>query len=179
MSRGEPPTQQTLDALNYLRQLGVPFTEHELGGGRGQPVYYRFDHLAEAGVALFALRRGFRPKEISDLLLKKRREVRHICREAVREQPEAVREAAWVKSRGAVPSRLTKEIFMRLYDRYSDKPGEIEICPGSPRGKRLPFGDGQEKYPGDAIRTLLPVTRLMLELVAWAEEAPDIKAGRK
>ena len=34
-----------------------------------------------------------------------------------------------------------------------------------------------EKYPGAKTRTLLPLTRLVLELVAWAAEAPEISPG--
>ena len=34
-ARGQPPTALLLDQLRYLRQLGVPFSKPELGGGRG------------------------------------------------------------------------------------------------------------------------------------------------
>jgi hypothetical protein len=36
-----------------------------------------------------------------------------------------------------------------------------------------------ETYPGGEVRTLLPLTRLIVELVAWAREAPEIKPGRQ
>jgi hypothetical protein len=34
-----------------------------------------------------------------------------------------------------------------------------------------------ERYPGETARMLLPLTRLVFELVAWALEAPETKPG--
>jgi hypothetical protein len=41
------------------------------------------------------------------------------------------------------------------------------------------FATVTERYPGSDFKTLLPITRLVLELVAWAREAPEIKPGPK
>jgi hypothetical protein len=43
----------------------------------------------------------------------------------------------------------------------------------------MQFATVTKKYPGGEVRTLLPLTRLVLELVAWAREAPEIKPGRQ
>ena len=43
-----------------------------------------------------------------------------------------------------------------------------------------PLGNSPtERYPGSDFKTLLPLTRLVIELVAWAREAPEIKPGPK
>jgi hypothetical protein len=36
-----------------------------------------------------------------------------------------------------------------------------------------------ERYPGSDFKTVLPLTRLVIELVVWAREAPEIKPGPK
>ena len=41
------------------------------------------------------------------------------------------------------------------------------------------FATVTERYPGGETRTLVPLTRLVIELVAWARAAPEIKPGRK
>jgi hypothetical protein len=33
LARGQPPSDQLIDQLRYLRQLGVPFSKAELGAG--------------------------------------------------------------------------------------------------------------------------------------------------
>jgi hypothetical protein len=72
---------------------------------------------------------------------------------------------------------LNNEIFIRLHDRYSDSPGRIETL-GLDEMKELKgFFVLAETYPGEKARTLLPLTRLALELVAWAREAPVLKPG--
>jgi hypothetical protein len=92
--------------------------------------------------------------------------------------PASAFEAEWVKSRGAVVPMMN-EIVLRLHDRYSERPGSFELVPGDPFAALTQFATVTERYPGDEGRTLLPLTRLVIELVAWAREAPEIKPGRK
>jgi hypothetical protein len=40
----------------------------ELGGGRGNRIRYRFDHLIELGVAVFGLQRGLTPREVAGIV---------------------------------------------------------------------------------------------------------------
>jgi hypothetical protein len=164
--------------LRYLRQLGVSFSKSELGGGSGNRIRYGFDHLIELGVAVFALQRGMRPRELARILADHRAEFRRWYRDTLAALPASAFEAEWVKSRGAmVPIR--NEIFLRLHDRYSERPGSFELVPGDPFALLAQFATVTERYPGDEVRTLLPLTRLVIELVAWAREAPEIKPGRK
>ena len=74
---------------------------------------------------------------------------------------------------------ISGEIFMRLHDRYSEKPGTVELVLGDGFAALIQLRAVTETYPGGEVRTLLPLTRLVLELVAWAREAPEIKPGRK
>jgi hypothetical protein len=178
LSRGLPPTPLLLDQLRYLRQLGVPFSKEELGGGRGHRIRYGFDHLIELGVALFGLQRGMAPREVAGILVDHRAELRRCyCDTFARLAPSAF-EAEWVKSRGAVVP-IMDEIWLRLHDRYSERQGTFELVPGDAFAALMQLETVTEKYPGGEVRTLLPLTRLVLELVAWAREAPEIKPGRK
>jgi hypothetical protein len=178
LSRGLSPTPLLLDQLRYLRQLGVPFSKQELGGGRGNPIRYGFDHLIELGVALFGLQRGMAPREVVGIVVDHRAELRRCYRDTLAALPASALEAEWVKSRGAVVP-IMDEIFLRLGDRYSERQGTFELVPGDAFAALVQLKTVTEKYPGGEVRTLLPLTRLVLELVAWAREAPEIKPGRK
>ncbi len=178
LSRGLPPTRMLIDQLCYLRQLGVPFAKEELGGGRGNRIRYGFDHLIELGVALFGLRRGMAPRELAGILVGHRTALRRCYRDTVARLPASAFEQAWVKSRGAVVP-IMNETFLRLLDRYSERQGTFELVPGDAFAALTQIETLTEKYPGGEVRTLLPLTRLVLELVAWAREAPEIKPGRK
>jgi hypothetical protein len=177
LSRGTSPERRLVDHLRYLRLLGVPFRKSELGAGRGNRVRYRYDHLIELGVAVWALERGMRPREVAKFLVEQRKYLRPLYAKAFADQPDRGIEAEWVKSRGRIVPLLGKEIFLRLHDRYSEAPGKIEML-DQPEIKSLSdFFMLAEKYPGEKTRTLLPLTRLALELVAWAREAPEVKPG--
>jgi hypothetical protein len=178
LARGQQPNALLLDQLRYLRQLGVPFSKEELGGGRGYRIRYGFDHLIELGVALFGLQRGMAPREVVRILVEHRVEFRRLYRDTVTALPPGAFEAEWVKSRGAVVP-IMNEICLRLHDRYSEHQGTFEVVPADGFAALMELETITEKYPGGAVRTLLPLTRLVLELVAWAREAPEIKPGRK
>ena len=179
LARGEPPAILLIDQLRYLRQLGVPFSKSELGGGRGNRIRYGFDHLIELGVAVFGLQRGIAPREVAAILVKHRARLRRRYRDIVAAQPAAAFEAEWVKSRGAVVPLLLNEVFLRLHDRYAEQPGSYELIPGDSLALLQQFTAVTERYPGGETRTLVPLTRLVIELVAWSRAAPDINPGRK
>jgi hypothetical protein len=178
LARGEPPSAQLIDQLRYLRQLEVPLSKAELGGGSGNRLRYGFDHLIELGVAVFGLERGMRPREMARILVDHRAELRRCYRDTLAALPESAFEAEWVKSRGAVVP-MTNERFLRLHDRYSERSGSFDLVPGDSLAAFLQVATITERYPGGEVRTLLPLTRLVIELVAWAREAPEIRPGRK
>jgi hypothetical protein len=178
LARGQTPSDPLIDQLRYLRQLGVPFSKAELGAGSGNRIRYGFDHLIELGVAVFGLERGMRPREVARMLVDHRAEFRRLFRDTLATLPEDAFTAEWVKSRGTVVP-FTNEMVLRLHDRYSDRPGSFELVPGDSFDAFRQFATVTERYPGGDLRTLLPLTRLVIELVAWAREAPEIKPGRK
>ena len=178
LARGEPPSAQLIDQLRYLRQLEVPFSKAELGGGSGNRLRYGYNHLIELGVAVFGLERGMRPREMARILVDHRAELRRCYRDTLAVLPESAFEAEWVKSRGAVVPMMN-ERFLRLHDRYSEWSGSFDLVPGDSLAAFLQVATITERYPGGEARTLLPLTRLVIELVAWAREAPEIRPGRK
>jgi len=101
LARGQQPSALLLDQLRYLRQLGVPLSEQELGGGSGNRIHYGFDHLIELGVALFGLQRGMAPREVAGILVDHRAELRRCYRDTLAALPASAFEEDWVKSRGA------------------------------------------------------------------------------
>jgi hypothetical protein len=178
LARGQEPPAVLIDQLRYLLQLGVPFSKHELGSGRGNRIRYGFDQLIELGVALFGLQRGMTPREVAAILVEHRAKLRRRYRDILAALPAAAFEAEWVKSRGAVVP-IMNEIFLRLRDRYAERPGSFELVAGDPFALLSQLATVTERYPGGEARTLVPLTRLVTELVAWAREAPEIKPGRK
>jgi hypothetical protein len=179
ISLGRPPEQRLLDQIRYFRQLGIPFDESESGFGRGKSVRFHFDDLIELGLAIFALRRGISPKDIVGLLVGQRKQLRPLYRRAYLEQPESALDAEWVKSRGQSIPVLAKECFVRLHDRFSETPGKIERMTQAEVGHPSEFFSLVERYPGERARSLLPLTRLVLEWTAWAQIAPDTRPGPK
>src|ERR1700730_15688402 len=77
------------------------------------------------------------------------------------------------------PTVVKRSTSLRLHDRYSERKGTFELVPGDAFAALMELETITEKYPGGGVRTLLPLTRLVLELVAWAREAHEIKPGRK
>jgi hypothetical protein len=151
----------------------VPFGTDDLRVGSGNRISYRFEHLIELGLALFGLRRGLKPKDIAGMLVKNRSQLRQLYRQAFQQQPEAALKEDWVKSRGRIAPLFGDEMFLRLHDRHSQAPGKFEVVGAD---QAIPLGL-TELYPGERTRTLVPLTRLVLELVAWAMEAPPTRPG--
>lgn len=177
LSRGRAPERRLVDQVRYLRLLGVPFRKSELGTGSGNRLHYRYEHLIDLGVGVWALERGMKPKEVAKFLVKERKLLRELYIKALAEQPDEAIEAEWVKSRGRLVPLLGNELFLRLHDRYSDKPGRYEMLRPDEIEQLSEFSMLAERYPGEKARMLLPLTRLALELVAWAREAPVLKPG--
>jgi len=176
MSLGSAPEEKLLEQIRYLRQLGIPFDSSELGVGRGHRLRYGFDHLVETYLALVGLRRGVRPKNIAGFLVGDRKTLRRYYRQTYLEAPEGALEAEWVKSRGRAVPRLEPERWLRLHDRYAER-GKIEFLRSDEVTDPRDMMSMVERYPGEAARLLVPLTRLVLEVVAWAKEAPETRPG--
>ena len=172
-SGGMPPSLQMRSHLHYLRRLGVPFEAWELGKGRGNLMHYGFDHLIELGVALFCLHWGMRPGETATLLVANRAKLRALYRRAWIEQLSSTTDEPCVKSRSPLVPVVCDELFLRIiHDRHSKAPGNFEVL--QIRNFDLLVS---EKHQVDA--SILPLTRLVLEFMALAREAPEIKRSIK
>jgi hypothetical protein len=164
--------------VRYLRQLGVPHAEEAVGEGRGNRIFYGFDELIECGVALYAMRRGIKIADAAGLLIKERATFRRLYRNAFLTQPEEALTADWVKSRGRISSFIDEECFLRVHNRYSETPGNYELVTPGNKVAGADFFNMVEKFKDDDSRVLVPLKKLVLELVAWAKAAPEIRPGR-
>lgn len=179
MSLGRPPEQKLLQQIRYLRLLGIPFESSRQGTGRGNRARYSFEHLIELSLGVAALHRGMAPKDIAGLLVGHRKKLRALYRQAYCEQPAAALGAPWVKARGRMIPILAHELFLRLHDRFSEEPGKIEIIAREEIAHATQYFGLAEHRPGERARTLFPLSRLVLELVAWALVAPEMPRGRR
>jgi hypothetical protein len=181
LNAGAPAPRALLDQLNYLRQLGIPFSPKERRHGRGHRLRYGYDHLVECGVGLYALRHHIKPADVKRVLVTHRVQMRARYRQALGEQPEAALRADWVKSGGTIGVLLGDEIWLRLHDRFAEEPGAFELV--GPGDLDVPEGSGVfdlvERFHGQQMRGLVPLTRLVLQWTAWALKAPETKPGPK
>lgn len=177
LSCGQEPPPGLVDEVRYFRALGIPFEEKSQAKGRGNRLTYGFDEIAELAIAFALLRRGVKKKDIAQQLTKDRGQLKRHLRHVFESQPEGALTSAWVKSRGTLKPILGDEVFWPVYDRNSETPGKIEFLKGrglqSMRQGSVPV---MHMANGEA-RELLPVTRILLEVIAWALEAPVTKHG--
>jgi hypothetical protein len=168
-----------LDQLRYLRQLDVPFAEQGRGEGRGRAIHYSYEEVVEMAVALFALRRGVRPHLVADYLVTNRTTLHRIFRRALEAQPAADLRVSWLKRRGRQQAIPAHESVPRLHNRMRKVSDSYDLV--TPwKAPKLADTRGQEQlFPDGPADTLIPLTRLVLEVIYWARQAPDIKRGRK
>lgn len=180
ISLGQEPNKVLPEQLNYLRQLGIPFEKTQIGLGRGNRVTYGFDELIETALAIRGIRFGMKPAEMAKFILDNRKHLRKLYRQALADQPDAALKAEWVKSRGRSGALLADEIFLRLHDKYSSSPGKFEYqqIPNPTEEDIRTMMDPVEMVGGEP-RKLFSLTRLVLETVAWALDAPEYRTGPK
>ncbi len=183
---GEEPSQRMKDEARYLRILGVPFDEKKQSTGRGNRRLYDFDDLIELAVAFFYLRHGMKPKDLGEYMPKARKGLRELARRAFLEQPETAMQPDWVKSRGKKVPLLANEIFLPYHDRYSETPAKIEFSSDKSDSGKTGKGDITDlikllnpttRLSTGEERAAIPLTRLVLETVAWALEMPELRTG--
>lgn len=176
---GREPDQVLKDQVRYLRLLGIPKRSTDEASGSGNRIRYRFHDLVELGIALTALRRRLRPKDIKAVLEAQRTDLRKEIELAWRELPEDVLEQDWVKSRGAKGVMFGDERYIRLHDRYSENWGQLDFVGFDEIGELRNLFDPVERMTDGAVLDLLPVKRLMIPWIAWALEAPETRTGPK
>lgn len=180
LSFGEPPKQYLIDKLNYLRQLGIPFPRERRALGSGNRINYTYYDLVECGVAIYALKNGMKPADLLKVLAGDRENMHHIYEQALAKQPDACLTADWVKSKGKMGVMLGNDISLRLHDRYSETPLKVELK-GLNESKNQNLSalfDLVEHFDTSQER-LVPLTKLAIQWVYWAQQAPAFKPGPK
>jgi hypothetical protein len=174
---GQPPDQKTFDQLRYLRQLGVPFTETELGVGRGNRLTYHYDQLIECGVEIWAMRRGVRPRQAAEFLAGERARLRKLYRKALHDQRDGAMQQPWIKSRGRIKPTLDKDYAIPLFKGSQDGPARFDLMTmDEVMTFNASLGDIVARR-GHDVQPLVPLGRLVLQLVTWALEAPELRTG--
>lgn len=176
---GHEPDQHFRDQIRYLRLLDIPGASSTQASGPGKRIRYGFADLIELGLAVTGLDLGFRPKDIAAVLVGHREGMHRLYAETWLELPDAALSADWIKSRGRLKPIMADEVFLRLHDRRGKKWGQIDLVGPGQAGDPLPILEPVERFGNEAPRRLIPLKRLMLQWVAWALEAPDIKPGRR
>jgi hypothetical protein len=172
LAGGKEPVPPLPDQVRYLRQLGIPFDESEMGQGRGVRLSYGFSHLIELGIAHEGLRRRIQTRFLK-MLADERTGYRRLYREAYREL--APHPHLFEGNPRSIPI-FDDEFFLRLHDRYSDAPGKITVAAVGPG--RSP-GDLVETYEGEEDRDVIALKALMVRLLSLAKIAPVTRPGPK
>ena len=180
LSFGEQPKQFLIDKLNYLRQLGIPFLREKKPLGSGNRVEYNYYDLVECGVAMYALKNGMKPADLVKVLAGDRENMHRIYEQALAEQPDACLTAEWVKSKGRIGVVLEHDISLRLHDRYSDTPLKVEpIGLNDAKNQDISGMFDLVEHYGSSQERLVPLTKLAIQWVYWAQQAPVFKPGPK
>jgi hypothetical protein len=171
------PTPELLSQLRHFRTLGIPFKPNELGQGRGNRMRYSYDHCMEIRVAQVGQRRGIKPSEMAVMLINNRSVLRPLYRKAFQEQPEELTGGPIAKDAIRLAYALKDELFIRFRDHNMPRAGEIDILDRKDYLTMNLYEWSREVDPADALRTLMPITRMAIELVAIAREVPHIRPG--
>jgi hypothetical protein len=174
---GRDPDQMLKDRARYLRQMDIPAAAAREADGSGKRISYDFFDLIELGLAVTSLDLGFRPKEISAGLVGNRLQMRKQYADVWGEIPDLALQADWVRSRGRITPFFEEESFVRLHDRRSEKFGNIDFVSFEEANEKLPPFEPVERFENEPPRRLIPLKRVMIQWVAWAQEAPIMKPG--
>lgn len=180
LSFGEQPKQFLIDKLNYLRQLGIPFPREKRALGSGNRVNYTYYDLVECGVAIYALKNGMKPSDLIKILAGDRTNMHKFYEQALVEQPEGCLTADWVRSKGKIGVMLGNDISLRLHDRYSETPLKVDpIGLDDTKNQDISSMLDLMEHFGSSQERLVPLTKLAIQWIYWAQQAPAIKPGPK
>ena len=179
IEHGRTPVKLLKDQVRYLRQLGVPKNSADQLPGSGNRVRYDFHDLVELGLGVTALKRRFKPKDISAVLVEGREYVRHAVEIAWREMSDEQITAEWIKSRGTIVPFRMNDFYLRLHDRRSEAWGKVDVVRPGSVDPDIEVFTPIEIFEDGEIKVLFPLQTLMLPWVAWALEAPPTRTGPK
>lgn len=175
LAGGKEPAPPLPDQVRYLRQLGIPFEESEMGRGRGVRLAYGFYHLIELGIAHEGLRRRIQPRFLT-MLVDDRPKYRRVYRDTYLE---LAKKPTVFEGEPRSRSVFDNEVLIRLHDRYSDNPGEISFVIQPPAGSGGTPGDLIELYEGEDDRVVIGLKSLIVRLLGLAKIAPVTRPGPK
>ena len=163
--------------IKSLRRDGVPFAPDELGVGTGHNLKYRYPHLMELAVALALRTQGILSRHIVGLLAHHRSAFRPLYRRAWLERESGLGAPRGVRIDGSAPSQISGT-YLDLALMYSSSGALVIAEPRllDPRQALAYFmAHHQSVYP----RPPLPVSQYAQDIVHLAENAPEIKRGRR
>ena len=179
LEHGQEPGKLLKDQVRYLRQLGIPKNSADQVPGSGNRIRYDFHDLVELGLGVTALKRRFKPKDISAVLVDGRESMRQAIELAWREMSEEQISADWIKSRGSIVPLRMDDFYLRLHDRRSEAWGKVDIVLPANVSPELEVFTPIEIFEDGEVKVLFPLQTLMLPWVAWALEAPPLRTGPK
>ncbi len=167
-----------LDAtLKLLRRNGIPFARHEMPGGPGINVVYRFEHIMELAVALFLHRQAILKQDTITLLEQLRDELTPLYRRAWLERDHGLGSRVSIKV-GDEKTFKASGIWLDLGLRYF--PGQVLTTTGpkalGPAGAvRELIRVNRQRYFRDPIK----ISDLAAEVVELSKNAPEVRRGRR
>lgn len=170
--------QRTFDAyIKSLRRDGVPFAPDELGTGPGHNVKYRYPHLMELAVALAWRTQGILSRDIVGLLVFHRTLLRSHYRQAWLERECGLGTPKQVVINGTPPRQILGA-YLTLELTYTSR-GTLQIIAPKLIDPVKAFddymGNHQQVYP----RPPLPISQIAEDIVRLAQNAPEIRRGRR
>ena len=184
LSKGGKPPQRLQNEVRYLRSLGVPFKKKEGSTGSGNRLCYGYYEIIELAVAIEGIKRGMKKGDIAKYLLKDRKPLREYYLSAYTVLPEDAFKRDWMPTeRGVTIGTNYKQKYLRFHDRFSEAPGKLEFL-SQDEIKTLAESfrymmDPVERYPDGEYRDLIPLTRMIIEIVNLAQQVREEKPGPK
>ena len=180
LSLGQIPSKDTLDKLNYLRQLGIPFEPGQRLSGSGNRVHYSYIDMVEMGLGLWALARGVKPRVISRFLVNQRKALHSLYVLALSNQPDAALHEPWVKNPGKSGVINVHSIYLHIHNLFDKKPCTFDVLDQASVNTLIAEILDITNVSGARSPTvIMPLTTLALQWLAWALEAPVVPPGRK
>jgi hypothetical protein len=163
--------------IKSLRRDGVPFGPDELGVGAGHNLAYRYSHLMELAVALALRTQGVLSRHIVGLLGQYRSVLRSHYRRAWLERDTGLGKPRKVVIDGSSERRFSGA-YLDLSLQYTSDGVLVVIEPrllGPVQALDYYMAGHQSLYP----RPPLPISQFAEDVVRLAEDAPEIKRGRR
>jgi hypothetical protein len=170
--------EQTFDAyIKSLRRDGVPFARDELGVGAGHNLTYRYSHLMELAVALALRTQGILSRHIVALLAQYRSILRSHYRRAWLERNTGLGASRKVLIDGTTERRISGT-YLALQLDYTPQ-GILHMIEPKLVDPFDAFDEYMAFHRSVYPRPPLPISQIAEDIVGLAEDAPEIKRGRR